>query len=547
MQKRVATVVFVVFLAAAVAGWSGTRNVYVNVNAAAGGDGRTPATAYRTIREAVADVNERNDSHDYIIHIAEGTYVEPPDAIRITRDGVRLLGSTKLMLDETGLPTGAYQDAAIVRPALPAGTLIPAGSALVRVSASHVGIAGLVLDGGVPGPPLGPPAEGLLLVVDGAPVGRQLTGISIQRNAVINTSQATLLRLASITATGNFFARSNLGLSSFGGFENLTHPELESTLVVSANRFVDHRNIALNVLGSLGLVPSPTTTPGLVAGPTVNRSLIERNDFARNGNGNDGSYPQPTQYSALNFNPMNDTSDTRQPSRLYTEVRQNRFIENGYGVSVSQRVRLNQEQTLYTFSGRLTGNTYCGNGLNDAFFNFSLNAQSHGGAQGGQFRYATNSIYTIDASADGLTSPGFDLDHPLFDPRLPLNAPGTLPLANLLEFNGAIIANGVQITRPPLVSTDPPVFAPIDLGLTPSLSLVGAARLIINSDSAFVDPGAVANDPCEGDISERIVTTGSVDATTPGSYVVRYEVTNAVGKSADPVERTVIVKGKGKG
>jgi hypothetical protein len=118
-------------------------------------------------------------------------------------------------------------------------------------------------------------------------------------------------------------------------------------------------------------------------------------------------------------------------------------------------------------------------------------------------------------------------------------------LNNLLTFNGAIIPNGVQISRPPLVSAGPPpVFSPIDVGLVPSLSLIGADHLLVNRNDPFVDPGAIALDPCEGNLNDRVVATGTVDVTTPGSYVMTYNVTNAVGKSAPAVERTVTVRNK---
>ncbi len=525
------------FLVAAVSGWSDSREIFVNANAAPGGDGKTPSRAYRTIRAAVDDVNERPDNHDYTIRIAQGTYLETPD-ITITRDGVRLLGSTTLIRDGSGLPTGAYEHGVKVRPAVPLSTLVP-GNALIQVNASRVEIAGLVLDGGAPRPPLGPGITGLLLMVDGVP-SAPLQDIFIHDNIVIDTPAAVLVRLSSVDVTGNFFARSNLGLLALSGFEHFGHPELESHFFISGNRFVEHQNIALNVVGSMGAALTPIFT----AGPSVGHVTITHNDFLRNSNG--PAYPQPVQYSAVNFNPMNSgNSDPRQPTRIYADIRHNRFVENGYGLSVSQRVATTETEAAYSFEGRLFGNSYCGNGLNDAFFNFNLNAQSHGFAAGGVFRYATNSTYVIDATGDGLTTAGFDYDHPLLDPRMPLSAPGTLVLTNLLTFNGAIVPNAVQLTRPPLLSQGPPpVFGPIDVGLTPSLSLVGPDRIFVNRGGSFVDPGTIAIDPCEGDLSDKVITSGTVDVTTPGTYVLTYEVTNAVGKSAPPVERTVVVRGR---
>ena len=97
MLKSLTRVALAVLVTATLVRGAGSKEIFVDAGAAPGGEGKTPATAYRTIREAVADVNERADSHDYIIHVAEGTYVEPPDMIAIRRDGVRLAGSTRLV------------------------------------------------------------------------------------------------------------------------------------------------------------------------------------------------------------------------------------------------------------------------------------------------------------------------------------------------------------------------------------------------------------------------------------------------------------------
>src|SRR5262249_11731398 len=148
----------------------------------------------------------------------------------------------------------------------------------------------------------------------------------------------------------------------------------------------------------------------------------------------------------------------------------------------------------------------------------------------------------IDATNDTLVADRVDYDNPLFDPFLPTSAPGTLVLNNVLTFNGVVLS-GVHLTTPPLVNAGPPkIFAPIDVGVTPALSLGRPSIMLIDQNGAFVDPGVVALDGCEGDLVNAVVRSGIVDVTTPGTYVVQYTVTNAVGKSAPPIERTVTVR-----
>lgn len=537
--KTLLTVTSIGLLSWAPSDFAEPGEIFVSATAVPGGDGSSPQRAYRTIREAVSDANARLDGA--VIRIAEGTYVETPN-VTITRDHVALLGSTVLMRDDSNLPNGDFTDGAIVRPAVSPGTPVPVGSALLRVNASHVTIAGLVLDGGLPRPPLSI-GGGHLLAVDGAPLRRSLDDISIRDNVVVDHGQAMLVRLASASISGNFFARSNMGLVAFAGFEqNAIHPEAEGRLIVTGNRFTRHQNAGLSINGAVGSLTAPAfASLGLVAAPSVQHIEITGNDISQNGNG--PLYPQANQYSGVLFTLTNsDASDSLQPARIDALVEANRFIENGYGLSVSQRVGIAANQAAYVFDGRFVANTYCGNGLNDALFNFSLNAQTHGVTSGAAFRYAPNSTYVVDASADSLGADAFDYDHPLVDPRLPLTSPGTLVLHNVLTVNGTVIPNGVHITKPAVVSPGPPVvFAPIDVGVTPTVSVSGPNPMVIDRGDTFVDPGATASDLCEGTLTDKVVATGSVDVTTPGTYTVSYDVTNAVGKRAATAVRTVTV------
>ena len=430
-----------------------TTDIYVDGAAPPGGDGATPATAYQTIRDAVTDANA-SPADAPTIHVAAGTYIEAPN-ITITKDGVRLLGSTHHVLDGRGLPTGDVTTPAIVRPAV---ATAPAGVALLRIHASNVEVAGLVFDGGFPRPPAGPTGQGVpLLRADGAAVHRALAGLHIHGNSFQNTTQALFFRLSRATISGNFLARNTNGLAFYaataGGAPG-PHALFEG------NRVVDHVNGGTTFLGFVGsLLPPTFASLGLLPTPGVNEVLILNNDYAGNADArtpvNGIFYPQALQYSALLFATAgSDNSDPLQPGSLAATIAGNTFSRNGYGIGINQRVLLTSPQSAQVLEMQLSGNRYCGNAFKPLMIDFGLIAQSHGTTgPGQQFRYAQATTYSVDGVGDGLTEEDFDLDHPEMDPRLNT---GQL-LDNLLLFNSAPIANGVRLTRPPVVSVGPPV------------------------------------------------------------------------------------------
>ncbi len=75
----------------------------------------------------------------------------------------------------------------------------------------------------------------------------------------------------------------------------------------------------------------------------------------------------------------------------------------------------------------------------------------------------------------------------------------------------------------------------------PELALIGAATLTLECGSTFNDPGATANDTCEGDVSANIERTGTVDTSATGQYTISYNVVDSSENSAPQVARTVNV------
>ena len=77
----------------------------------------------------------------------------------------------------------------------------------------------------------------------------------------------------------------------------------------------------------------------------------------------------------------------------------------------------------------------------------------------------------------------------------------------------------------------------------PIITLLGNEGITLGCGfDTFVDPGAEAQSPVDGDISQNIVVSGTVDESTPGSYPITYNVTDSTGAAAVEVTRTITVE-----
>lgn len=77
----------------------------------------------------------------------------------------------------------------------------------------------------------------------------------------------------------------------------------------------------------------------------------------------------------------------------------------------------------------------------------------------------------------------------------------------------------------------------------PVITLLGSATMSVALGSSFSDPGATATDNVDGNLSSRIVRTGSVNTAAAGSYTLRYDVRDTAGNAATTAVRTVTVTG----
>jgi uncharacterized repeat protein (TIGR01451 family) len=75
----------------------------------------------------------------------------------------------------------------------------------------------------------------------------------------------------------------------------------------------------------------------------------------------------------------------------------------------------------------------------------------------------------------------------------------------------------------------------------PVITLLGANPATVNVGETYLDPGATAFDQEDGDITNKIVASSTVNTAVVGSYTVTYNVKDSQGLAATPVTRTVNV------
>lgn len=75
---------------------------------------------------------------------------------------------------------------------------------------------------------------------------------------------------------------------------------------------------------------------------------------------------------------------------------------------------------------------------------------------------------------------------------------------------------------------------------SPILTLKGEDYENVYLNEEYKESGYKAKDNCDGDISSKVVTEGSVDTSTPGTYTIKYKVSDNAG-SSDSKERKVNV------
>jgi hypothetical protein len=83
--------------------------------------------------------------------------------------------------------------------------------------------------------------------------------------------------------------------------------------------------------------------------------------------------------------------------------------------------------------------------------------------------------------------------------------------------------------------------------IKPVITLNGSANISIPQGSTFNDPGATASDNQDGNISNKITVTGTVNTAAAGVYQRQYNVKDAAGNAANTVTRIITVVSSGSG
>ena len=74
----------------------------------------------------------------------------------------------------------------------------------------------------------------------------------------------------------------------------------------------------------------------------------------------------------------------------------------------------------------------------------------------------------------------------------------------------------------------------------PELNLEGKTTVTVELGARYDDPGFTANDNCDGDLTDKVEVTGTVDVETPGTYTLTYTVRDTY-ENETTITRTVEV------
>lgn len=121
------------------------------------------------------------------------------------------------------------------------------------------------------------------------------------------------------------------------------------------------------------------------------------------------------------------------------------------------------------------------------------------------------------------------------------NADGIIGLTSERPNRTVAVLNRYTADAPP-----PPPPPPPPPNSAPIITIIGANSMSVTVEQSFIDPGATAFDVEDGNITSRIVATGTVDTNTVGSYLRTYSVTDSGGLT-DIETRTVNVVSAGNG
>ena len=75
---------------------------------------------------------------------------------------------------------------------------------------------------------------------------------------------------------------------------------------------------------------------------------------------------------------------------------------------------------------------------------------------------------------------------------------------------------------------------------TPIITILGEADVSINQYTPYIDAGATATDNVDGDLTSSIVTTGVVNTSIEGNYIITYTVSDTSGNTATATRQVIV-------
>ncbi|MDB4067345.1 DUF5011 domain-containing protein [Flavobacteriaceae bacterium] len=80
----------------------------------------------------------------------------------------------------------------------------------------------------------------------------------------------------------------------------------------------------------------------------------------------------------------------------------------------------------------------------------------------------------------------------------------------------------------------------VSLDLPPTITLTGSSTITLLVGDTYIEDGCVATDEIDGDLTSSIITTGTVDTSTVGTYTLVYSITDSASNIVSTT-RTVII------
>ncbi len=83
--------------------------------------------------------------------------------------------------------------------------------------------------------------------------------------------------------------------------------------------------------------------------------------------------------------------------------------------------------------------------------------------------------------------------------------------------------------------------------VSPVIHLNGSDKITVYQGNSYVEPGYTATDNCDGDLTDKVVCSGSVDSSVLGVYPLQYTVTDSYQNTATAVRYITVMPQAGSG